>query len=537
MPANRNALIRYKTIDKCLQNRYRLWTLDDLIEACSDALYEYEGILKGVSRRTIQADVQFMRSDKLGYNAPIIVVDKKYYTYDDADYSITNVPLTNQDMQKLNETVEFLKQFKGFTHFRELDSMIQKLEAHVYSQATNQAPVIDFEKNEDLKGLEYLEVLYQAIINRKPIKLTYQSFTARKSNTFDFHCYLLKEYRNRWFVIGVVDRTETLMNLALDRIISVDKSEIRYIPRPGFSADEYYKNTIGVTISSSQPVEKVILYIIQKHAPYVLTKPFHSSQKLIEEDHYGITISMKVQLNFELEKEILAFGDAIKVIAPESLRKHIRDRLQGGIDLYNTDISTKGLVALSRKIEHLGFGILSFVYTVREIRKIKAKIDNLNKTHPDGVMGPSMDLSQFNQFKPLLINKNLSNIIKCIDKNLKLINLKIFQYPYETEWHQQIADSESPIEMLNDYSFRLTIYLDDSNVKNGALNIVPRSHRKELSIKEIRTIVDNINPVFCLVPAGGVLLTKPLLLRSHPKAVTRSKKREIELDFIVETKA
>ena len=31
MPANKNALIRYKTIDNCLRNRYRRWTLDDLV--------------------------------------------------------------------------------------------------------------------------------------------------------------------------------------------------------------------------------------------------------------------------------------------------------------------------------------------------------------------------------------------------------------------------------------------------------------------------------------------------------------------------
>ena len=50
MPANKNALIRYKTIDNCLRNRYRKWTLDDLVEACSDALYDMEGITKGVCR-------------------------------------------------------------------------------------------------------------------------------------------------------------------------------------------------------------------------------------------------------------------------------------------------------------------------------------------------------------------------------------------------------------------------------------------------------------------------------------------------------
>jgi hypothetical protein len=72
MPANRNALIRYKTIDNCLRNPYRQWTLEDLIDACSDALYEYEGIRKGISKRSIQMDIQMMRSEKLGYNAPIV---------------------------------------------------------------------------------------------------------------------------------------------------------------------------------------------------------------------------------------------------------------------------------------------------------------------------------------------------------------------------------------------------------------------------------------------------------------------------------
>ena len=148
MPVNRNALIRYRTIDKCLQNRYRKWTLDDLIEEVSETLYDYEGIEKGVSKRTVQMDIQMMRSDKLGYNAPIIVVDKKYYTYEDSDYSITNIPLTDQDLNKLTETVDFLKQFRGFSHFRELETMVQKLEDHIYSRKTQQKPVIDFEKNE-----------------------------------------------------------------------------------------------------------------------------------------------------------------------------------------------------------------------------------------------------------------------------------------------------------------------------------------------------------------------------------------------------
>lgn len=91
MPVNKNALLRYKTIDICLRNRARKWTLEDLIVACSDALYEYTGKDAYISRRTIQLDLQKMRSDELGYNAPIVVKDKRYYTYEDPDYSITNI--------------------------------------------------------------------------------------------------------------------------------------------------------------------------------------------------------------------------------------------------------------------------------------------------------------------------------------------------------------------------------------------------------------------------------------------------------------
>ena len=108
MPANKNALIRYKTIDRCLRNRYRRWTLDDLVDACCDALLDMEGITKGVCARTVQMDIQIMRSDKLGYNAPIVVYDKIYYTYADPDYSITEMPLSIDDCKLIKEAITLL---------------------------------------------------------------------------------------------------------------------------------------------------------------------------------------------------------------------------------------------------------------------------------------------------------------------------------------------------------------------------------------------------------------------------------------------
>ncbi len=328
MPANRNALIRYKTIDKCLQNRFRRWTLNDLIDACSDALYEYEGIDKGVSKRSVQADIQVMRSDKLGYNAPIIVVEKKYYTYEDPDYSITNIPLTQQDLLHLSDTVNFLKQFQGFSHFQELDGMVQKLEDHIHSQKTNQQPVIDFEKNENLKGLEYLDVLYQAIVKKQVLEIMYQSFKAKKANPITFHPYLLKEYNNRWFLLGVKGAKKAILTIALDRIHAVDYlTKVRFISNDQFDPKTFYKDIVGVTVNQGLRVETIELFIYNTAAPYVLTKPIHHSQTLIQKQTDGVVIQLRVKQNFELEREIMGFGENMFVIKPKRLRERIKKRL------------------------------------------------------------------------------------------------------------------------------------------------------------------------------------------------------------------
>ncbi|MDE6415901.1 MAG: hypothetical protein K2K68_02590 [Duncaniella sp.] len=126
MPLNKNALLRYKTIDRCLRNPYRRWTLDDLVDACSDALYEMEGITRGVSVRTVQSDIQMMRSDKLGYNAPIEVYDNKYYRYEDADYSITETPIADDTYRLVVKAVSMIRH-KDDTNIEDIGDILEKV--------------------------------------------------------------------------------------------------------------------------------------------------------------------------------------------------------------------------------------------------------------------------------------------------------------------------------------------------------------------------------------------------------------------------
>jgi predicted DNA-binding transcriptional regulator YafY len=338
MALTKNALIRYRTIDKCLQNPHRKWTLNDLIDACSEALYEYEGRDVNVSKRTVQLDIQMMRSDKLGYNAPIEVYQKKYYRYAVDGYSITEIPLTESDMSVLTETVEMLKQFKDFSLFSELGGIIQRLEDKVYTEKTQQAPIIHLDKNEQLKGLHFLEPLYQAILKKIVLKITYQSFTARKPSVITFHPYLLKEFNNRWFLVGNKTAKQPTVNLALDRIINIGYDLSADYIDIGFNGDEYYKNTIGVTVMNESLIEDIRLKIDRRNAPYVITKPLHHSQELLERlDDGSIVVQLRVHINYEFERLVLGFGDSLEVLEPSYLKRRMVKKFKQALANYTSE--------------------------------------------------------------------------------------------------------------------------------------------------------------------------------------------------------
>lgn len=343
MSLNKLALIRYKTIDECLQNRFRKWTLDDLIEKVSDALFEFEGIATGISRRTIQADIQIMRGDKIGYFAPIIVTNKKYYSYSEPNYSITKLPINQIDISKMKEIVDLLKHLNGFNYFEEMSVMITKLENNIHKSTSQSPSYIQFESNKLLKGLEHINPLYQAILNKTSLLIEYKSFKAKESKQLIYYPYLLKEYRNRWFLIVRAKKGKTLITMALDRIIEFQALPNEpYVAYEGIDFDRYFGDLLGVTKSEKDRAQKVILKIDKYNTPYVLTKPIHHSQTVLKEEEDGsIILRLDVVLNFELEREILGFGENIKVLGPRILSKKIEQRLNKAKNLYSIQMKEK----------------------------------------------------------------------------------------------------------------------------------------------------------------------------------------------------
>jgi predicted DNA-binding transcriptional regulator YafY len=233
-----------------------------------------------------------------------------------------------------------LKQFKDFSLFNDVSDILQRLEDKIYAEKSHTQPVIHLDKNEHLKGLHFLEEIYQAIIKKIVLVITYKSFKSTEEREFNFHPFILKEFNNRWFLVGKRKEGQPITNLALDRIISIDYDlNLPYLEQT-FNADAFYKNVIGVTINTGLQPRRIELWIDATNAPYVITKPLHNSQRLIKQNEDGsIIVHLFIIHNFELERILLGFGDGLEVLRPENLRERMKTILQKGLDRYENKAS------------------------------------------------------------------------------------------------------------------------------------------------------------------------------------------------------
>ncbi|MGM0582928.1 MAG: helix-turn-helix transcriptional regulator [Bacteroidota bacterium] len=332
MPKNKNASFRYRVLDNCFRNTGRKYSLEDLIEVVSDEMYEHFGIDKGISKRTIQGDINIMRSEPpRGFGAPIINEDG-YYRYENPKFTISENPFNTTDLKSLKEAIQILKQFTHLPVYKELKSLVEKVEEGV--TISDAFTFIDLEKNTHYHQLELLTNIYVLFEKKKQISFKYKPFESSEIKAFILHPLLIKEYRNRWFVIGWNNDFSGYTVLPFDRI--VDFEELNDDAEFGHKQElnKIYNSLIGVSIPPDYVIEKVELFISKNSKNYIKTKPIHSSQKIIHEDNTGMLVELELIINFELKQLILSHLPNIKVIKPITLKNTIEEDIKSAMERY-----------------------------------------------------------------------------------------------------------------------------------------------------------------------------------------------------------
>ena len=299
------------------------------MEACSEALYDMEGITKGVSLRTIQGDLQMMRSDKLGYYAPIEVYDNKYYRYSDPDYSIFEMPMSQNDYLLMREAVDMLRQLQDFDQFAEIVDVVGRLQDKLAVSQKNRKPVIHFDSVPDLKGLKFLNPIYTHIVRQQVLHITYKPYMARQSRELTVFPYLLKEFRNRWFLFASKQEDMKLLTLALDRIVEFKVAEgLEYRENPDFDTAHFFNDVIGVTKSIGESPRDVTFWVSPSSSQYVATKPVHSSQQLVKENEDGSCVfRIRVVINTEMYSVLMSYGADLRIMYPQKCVNYMRKQL------------------------------------------------------------------------------------------------------------------------------------------------------------------------------------------------------------------
>jgi len=317
MPDSKDQPGRIRVINECLSQNGTYWTKEELLSKMAE-------IDIHVHDRTLEGDIADMRrSTKLGYRAPIAWCRvHKGYHYTERDYSIDKLPLHKEDVRRLEWAATTLSQYQGIPFLKEFSTTIDKIIRVVNRvKRGNYETILDFiefEKTPPADGLHHMDLMTDAIQNRQPIALSYHSFDQDEPKNATLHPYFIKEYRNRWYVIGYHQEDDKIKTYAFDRILQADAASTAFIKNTFIDKSEYLRDCIGVGLGSGKK-EHIVLQFVPLSGKYVTTQPLHRSQKILQNDNEAVIISLDVIVNYELVSTVLSYGEYVRVLEPDDL--------------------------------------------------------------------------------------------------------------------------------------------------------------------------------------------------------------------------
>ena len=334
MPTNKNAFIRYKYLDRLLSDRHHYYDMNALTEKVNDMM-ERDMLGMSVGVRTIQKDILALQLAP--FSAPIDfkkINGKNVYRYTDPTFSIFSQELSREERNLLREVLNTIGQFNGLDNFQWLDNF------KIGLGLEDRRQIISFSNNLYYEGSNLLGTLFDQISNEVVIRLSYHTFNDETVRALDFHPYLLKQYNDRWYLIGAADSDKKILHFALDRIDNVEPLPQKKYEQCSEDLAERFEDIVGVTLYEDRPVEHILCWVSDTSKGYVDTKPIHGSYTPIkgEDDNQlhkeypqlqgGMFFTLDCISNFELIRELCSYGKELLVLRSDgTVADDVRKRI------------------------------------------------------------------------------------------------------------------------------------------------------------------------------------------------------------------
>lgn len=314
--------MREMIIDQCLSTG-RVYTREELQEAVNRGL-EARDMLPIRSKVTILQDISEM-NEKLRrmYNVYGIVSEtrgrKRYYRYRDGIDSIYNRELTSDEIEKLQEVRRLLQGLHGMPQMEWLDQVSVRFDQNIMGPKRS---IASFEEGTAGDSKFFLQ-LFEAINQKDVLTIEYRRFGLEAKERI-IHPYYLKQFMRRWYLCATIEGKEYITIFALDRILSVRRNNEVAFRETTIDFNHYFDDIVGVTHPDDGVVEEIVIEGDGWAEYYLRTLPIHPLQQLESLGEKGCRVTLRLMVNRELEREILSYGEHLKVIAPEHLRERMR---------------------------------------------------------------------------------------------------------------------------------------------------------------------------------------------------------------------
>lgn len=177
-------------------------------------------------------------------------------------------------------------------------------------------------------GQQFIYDIQNAIKEKNCIQFGYTKYNANENSeeTRDVAPYGLKEYKGRWYLVGLDNTKNEIRIFGLDRMTDLRESETRMVNPKDFNIHTYFKHSIGISVDKDDISEFVELEFSNKLAGYIRNFPIHPSQNILMESKNGIVIKIRTYINLELVNELMQYSDDVKILKPVLLKKMMLKR-------------------------------------------------------------------------------------------------------------------------------------------------------------------------------------------------------------------
>jgi predicted DNA-binding transcriptional regulator YafY len=325
MNLSKSAFRRYKVIDGLLRNTMKPYpSMQEIIEACLDKL-DFEP-----SVETIQKDLANMRLPYPdGFDAPIRYVHaKKGYEYTDPNYSLTGIALKQEEIDTITEAVDLIRIIGGSRISNQFNHAVEKLlSATVESRQSQEQKrtVLQTMIPPVSRGFEYFDLFYEACKERIPISILHFSYGKRTFLHTILHPFLIKEFDNRWYVIGYSEKHDAVRTFGLDRINEPLKVKKKFQAANPSEVEAYLNDVYGVFPIPEAKKETIKIWANQLATHYYQAYPLHESQQIQKKGSGSSEITFELIPSIELARYFLSQGNQVRILSPKWFNQFAKD--------------------------------------------------------------------------------------------------------------------------------------------------------------------------------------------------------------------